>query len=257
MLRKNAIIIVTLILSMLVLTSCNLPEKQAIKPETPSVLNDMIVNTPTPAPSLCDNLYFPNSIGDTWDYSGNTSVTGAYTRTDTISNSSEQSFTVQSNVSGNTVAVDFSCSEAGLTAVNPIQQYMGAILTSLNAQVNINLVSNSGITLPKKISPGDSWQQIAEWDASAQDFSMNGRFVIEYTAVGFETVTVPSGTFDALRVDTTIRIEVSDFRILYGTFEITTWMAPNVGIVKNQGSSNVPNMNFTESMELSRFVPSP
>jgi hypothetical protein len=123
--------------------------------------------------------------------------------------------------------------------------------------VSLNLVSNSGISLPKEINPGDTWQQVVEWEGSAQGFSTNGRLVFDYTAAGYETVTVSSGTYDALRVNTTIQIEVSDFRILYGTYNITTWMAPNVGIIKSEGISDVPNVDFSDSLELVRFAESP
>jgi hypothetical protein len=138
--------------------------------------------------------------------------------------------------------VDYACTNAGLIALNPIQQYIGALLTSLNAQVNVNLLSNSGISLPAKIS---------------QDISTNGRLVFVYTAVGYENITVPFGTFDALRVDATIRIEIGGFRILTGTYETTTWMAPNVGIIKSVGTSHVPRVEFSDSMELTRFATSP
>ncbi|OGO66097.1 MAG: hypothetical protein A2030_10255 [Chloroflexi bacterium RBG_19FT_COMBO_50_10] len=257
MVKKFTFIVTAIVLSMLVLSSCNLPIKGAINSQTPASNINTIINTPTLVPSLCDNLYYPNSTGDTWEYKGNTSATGAYTRTDTISNSGAESFSVQSTTSGVSYTVDYSCTEAGLLVANPIQQYLGAILTSLNGQVNLNLTSNSGISLPAKISPGDSWQQIAEWEGSAQGYSANGKLVFDYTATGFETITAPSGTFDAMRVNTTIRIEISDFRILYGTYGITTWMAPNVGIIKSEGTSNVPNVDFADSLELTRFAPSP
>jgi hypothetical protein len=58
-------------------------------------------------------------------------------------------------------------------------------------------------------------------------------------------------------VNTTIQIEVSDFRILYGTYNITAWMAPNVGIIKSEGISDVPNVDFSDSLELVRFAESP
>jgi hypothetical protein len=278
MLRKSTLIVSTLILSMLFLSSCNLPSKQAIHTQTPtptSKSSTMIdtpahtttptsipitsTNAPTPTaiPSLCDNLYFPNASGDTWEYAGNNTAIGAYTRTDTLSNSNNDSFTVQSKLSDVTYMVDYACTDAGLIALNPIQQYMGALLTSLNAQVNVNLLSNSGISLPAKISPGDTWQQIAEFEASSQDISTNGRLVFIYTAVGYENITVPFGTFDALRVDATIRIEIGGFRILAGTYETTTWMAPNVGIIKSVGTSHVPRVEFSDSMELTRFATSP
>ena len=257
MFKKYSFIVTALILSVLVLSSCNLPSREVLNVQTPEAQVNTIVDIPTPIPSLCDNLYFPNQVGDTWEYAGNTSATGVFNRTDTVTNSGYQSFSVQSAVSEISYPVDYSCTEAGLVAVNPIQQYLGAILTSLNGQIELNLISNSGISLPKQVNPGDSWQQIIEWEGSAQGISTNGRLVLDYSAAGYETVTVPSGTYEALRVNTSIRIEISNFRIQYGTYEITSWMAPNVGMIKSQGTSNVPNVSFSDGLELTRFTPAP
>jgi hypothetical protein len=258
MFKKFTCIFSALILTSVLLSSCNLSNRQTIPTQTltPTSVIVEALSTPTPVPSLCDNLYFPNAIGDTWEYAGNNTAMGAYSRTDTISNSGEKSFSLQSSVSGATSMVDYSCTEAGLVSTNPIQQYVGPLLSALNAQVKINLVSNSGISLPAKINPGDSWQQIAQFDASSASYSTNGRLVFNYTAVGYENITVPSGSYNAMRVDTIIRIEISSFRILAGTYEMTTWMAPNVGIIKSQGTSHVSNVDFSDSLELTRFVSS-
>jgi hypothetical protein len=75
--------------------------------------------------------------------------------------------------------------------------------------------------------------------------------------VGYENITVPFGRFDALRVDATIRIEVSGFRILAGTYITSTWMVPKIGVIKSEGTSHVPGINFTDGMQLTNFTPSP
>jgi hypothetical protein len=257
MFRIKPFIVAISFASVLVLSSCNLPIREEINAQEPESAIHIIQNTPTPVPTLCTNLYFPNTPGDTWEYAGSTTATGAFTRVDSITNAGDQSFSVQSTLSGISYPVDYSCTESGLVAVNPIQQYLGAVLASLNGQVTLNLVSTSGISLPSQINPGDSWQQIVEWEGSAQGMSTNGRLVFDYTAAGYETITVPSGTYEALRVNTSIRIEISDFRINYGTYDITTWMAPNVGIIKSQGTSNLPNVEFSDSLELIRFTEVP
>jgi hypothetical protein len=255
--KKFLLIVAVLLPAALILSACNLPRNEMNSTPTFDKQTFQGNETPTPVPSLCDNLYFPNTFGDSWEYAGSTSATGDYSRTDTVTHSNADSFSVESNTSGMPYTVDYTCTAEGLVATNPIQQYLGAILASLNTQVSIHLISNSGISYPANINPGDSWQQTAEWEASAQGFSMNGRFVFDYTATGYETVTVSSGTFDALRVNSTIRIEVSDFRIQYGTYEMTTWMAPNVGIIKSEGRSNVPNVEFSDMLELVRYTVSP
>lgn len=255
--RKYTFIAVAIILSTLLFSSCNLPSKQSIPTQTPTAVTNTPITSPAPTTSLCDNLYLPNTVGDSWEYSGNNSAVGAYTRTDAITASSDKAFTVDSNISNVVYSVDYTCADAGLTAMNPIQQYLGAILSGSNAPMNVTLISASGISLPAKINPGDSWQQTADWEASAKDFSMNGRFVFDYTAVGYESITVPFGTVNALRVNAIIRIEVSGFRILAGTYTTTVWMAPNVGIVKSEGTSHIPGVEFTDNLELVDFISPP
>jgi len=198
-----------------------------------------------------DHLYHTDSWG-----TKNTAI-GEYSRTDTITRSSAEVFSVSTTLSNITYGVNYGCSSAGLTANDPIQQYVGALLSGPNAPVKVNLTSTSGITLPAKITPGDTWQQTADFEASSQDLNGSGRFVLKYTAVGYENVTVPFGTFNALRVDATIRIEVSPLRVLAGTYTTTSWMVPDIGIVKSEGISNVPGVDFSDAIQLTSFAPAP
>jgi hypothetical protein len=255
--QRKAVFIVAILLSMLVLSSCNLPSRQISPTPTPIATNiPLPTSSPTPA-SLCDNRYFPSKLSDTWEYSGNNTAIGAYNRTDTVTNSSAEAFSVSTTLANVTYGVNYGCSAAGLIATDPIQQYVGALLSGPNAPVDVKLTSSSGVTLPASITPGDTWQQTAGFEATSPDLNMNGRFVFNYAAVGFENVTIPLGTFNALRVDTTIRIEVSAFRVLAGTYTSTSWMVPEIGIIKSEGTSNVPNIDFSDTMQLTSFAPSP
>lgn len=256
MLKKTTLIVLAIIQVLFTLTSCNLPAgSKTSETGGPQTIVDIIA--PTPNTRLCENLYYPNTTGDTWEYAGSTSALGAYSRTDTITRSEAKSFMVESNSSGISYSVEYSCTEAGLLSTNPIQQYLGALLPILSGQVTLNLVSNSGLSLPSVIKPGDTWEQIAEWEGTAQGFSAKGRLVFNYTAIGHETVTISSGTYEALRVDTSILIEISNFHIRYGSYEISTWMAPNIGVIKSDGHSDIPNVDFSDSLELIRFTKSP
>lgn len=257
MLKKFISAITVLILSTLLLSACNLPERQV--PGNPtSVPPTVALPQPTPTPvSACANPYFPNSLGTTWTYSGSNSATGSYTRTDTVAQTTTDSFTVQTSVADIPYSVTYSCSSAGLTASDPVTQYAGALLSGPNAPVTVKLSSNTGITLPAAVKPGDTWQQAADFDATSPDLNISGRFVFNYTAVGFESVTVPYGTFDALRVDATINIQVSAFHISAGTYTTSTWMVPDIGIVKSQGASHVSGIDFSDGMQLTAFSSAP
>lgn len=246
-----------LIILSLALTACNLPQKQIKQTQTPTSANTELAGiTPTPI-SMCVNQFFPNQVGNTWIYNGSNSAIGNYTRSDTVSNAGIDAFTVTTTLKDNPYSVVYTCSSSGLTATNPIQQYVGAILSRPDSPVQVQLTSNSGTTLPAKISPGDTWQQIAEGNASSQDFSFDGRFVFNSNAVGFEEVTVPAGSYQALRVNTTIRIEVSGFHILAGTYQMTTWWVADIGLVKSEGTSHVSGVDFSDQLELTQYTFTP
>lgn len=255
MLKKPAVIIVILLLSVQLLSACNLPKRQVDQAPT-TVPPTAVIPQPTPTPlSNCANPYFPSTLGTTWTYSGSNSFSGSYTRTDTVSQSGSSSFNVDTSVSTIAYSVTYSCTPAGLTASDPVTQYAGALLSSPSSQVTVNLTSNSGLTLPANVKPGDTWQQSADFEASSPNLNINGRFIFNYTAVGMESVTVPAGTYDALRVDATIDILVSAFHVSAGTYTTSTWLAPDVGIVKSQGASHVSGMEFSDGMQLTGFTP--
>ncbi|HEX9089995.1 MAG TPA: hypothetical protein VF831_00820 [Anaerolineales bacterium] len=252
---KLLLSVILFVLSSILLTACNLPSRQTTQATTPPQ-EITTARTPTPTPP-CESQFFPNSTGDTWEYSGTNSAIGSYSRTDTITASSRDGFTLQTKLGGVTYSVNYSCTTAGLVVSDPVQQYIGAILQSPDTPVTVKLGAVSGTTLPSKINPGDTWQQSADFDASSQDLNLSGRLVFDYSAVGYENVTVPFGTFNTMRVDSTIRVEISGLHILAGTFNTSSWMAPGVGVIKTEGTSHVSGVDFTDSMQLTRFTSMP
>ena len=255
--RKSINVGILFAISTLLLTSCNLPLREAFQLQTPTLTanNDIILSTPTPPPDYCENVYQPSTDGDSWIYAGNNTSTGNYTRKNTISRSHETSFTIKSDVEGIISTYDYSCTDSGLVAVNPIQQYLGTLLAIPGNQVEVKLNSASGITLPMAINPGDSWRQEAVWEATAQDISTSGRSVLDYTAIGYEKISVPFGTFDALRVNATISLEVSPLRISAGSYTTTSWLVPGIGLVKSEGTSHIRGVSFSDHTELTGFTP--
>jgi len=252
---RSLLVVVFLIFTSVLLAACNLPSRQTSPSQTPAA---PITAPGTSSPiHLCDSQFFPNAKGDNWEYSGTNTAIGDYTRTDSITSSSDEGFTMETKVSSLTYSVNYTCTAEGLVAEDPVQQYAGAILSSPDKPVNIKLGTVSGITLPQKINPGDTWQQSAEFEVSSQEMNLNGRLVFDYTAVGYENVTAASESYNALRVDATIRIQVTGLRIQAGTYTTSIWMAPGVGIVKSQGTSHVPGVDFSDSLELTSFSPSP
>jgi len=256
---KKALSVLVFIISSLLLSACRASVAQPTQPPTSQAPNAATTDavTPTTASSVCANPYFPNNTGVTWEYDGNNSIVGAYKRTDTITDSRSDGFTQETTQNDATYSVEYACTDAGLSSMDPIQQYITAIIGSTNGTVGVQLLSNSGITLPAKFNLGDSWQQTVDWEATAPNLNTRGRLVFEYQAMGNENITVPYGTFDAMRIDTTIKIEVGGIGFPVGTYSISSWLVPGVGLVKSEGTSHLPRVEYTDSMELTGFVSPP
>jgi hypothetical protein len=255
MIKRFPTFIIIFLCSVAGLSGCNLPERQAAQTHIQPGAS-LVEITPTPS-AQCSNPYFPIAVGDLWEYSGNNSLVGAYTRTDNVTSAQTTSFTLATSVGSVSYSVIFDCSSTGLTAENPIQQYAGALLSSPDAPVRVKMTSNSGTSLPAMIIPGDTWQQTADWQATSPRLNINGRFVFDYSAAGYENVTVPAGQFNTLRVDAIIHVEVTSLHVPVGTFTTTSWWAAEVGLVKSEGISHVTGVDFTDSMQLTKFTLSP
>jgi hypothetical protein len=251
--KKTFIAITILVSFALILPGCNLPQRAAVQTPT-SLVAALPQSSPTPTP-VCANTYFPNAIYNQWEYSGTNSLVGEYTRIDTISSSNDTTFTQESVLGSASYSVSYDCSTTGLTSQDPIQQYAGALLNSPDAPVNVKLFANSGISLPSNITPGETWHQVVDFEATSPQLNVNGRFIFDYTAVRLESVTVQAGTFDALRVDGTIRIQITSLHVPAGTYTLTSWWVPGVGLVKSEGVSQVPGIDFNDSLQLVSFTP--
>ncbi len=190
----------------------------------------------SPAPSACDNDVFPVKTGATWTYSGQFNKE-AYTRVVTVSNLSVDSFAARTQItdaSGNTL-VDttdtWQCTTAGL--IEPAGP-LGATLQSAAGSTGIKVLSASGVTIPTQIKAGDKWGQVTQLEMSTGGTPTQTTLTYEFTAFGAEQVTVPAGTFNAMKVQvrasTQAMISGQSVAVTVSGFE---WFAPGVGHVKS------------------------
>lgn len=71
--------------------------------------------------------------------------------------------------------------------------------------------------------------------------------------MGLEVVTVPVGTFDAMRIDVMIQVEVDTPARMTWTYSNSIWLVPEIGLVKSEGSNDLRGVEFTDTMELKSF----
>jgi hypothetical protein len=255
-----------LFLSMVVilaLSSCNLPTSPQSPPvpsPTSTQTGGIIAVTDTVPPSqttqggdsseLCDNDYFPSDDDTTWTYSGDNSKTGDYTRSDQVTDSTDYGFTITTKLTKITYATEFTCTEAGLINLMPAMGQLSALFSGPDGTVTVTPTMNSGITIPREFKPGDTWNQYFAWNASSSIGNENGSFNYHYTAIGPEVVTVPFGTFDAMRIDASIDVEIGTFQKSTSTYTASFWLVQDIGLVKSEGSMEGPGLQFSDTIEL-------
>ncbi|MFN2149907.1 MAG: hypothetical protein ACK2T2_16095 [Anaerolineales bacterium] len=222
--------------------------------------DEVLAPTSVPASThLCDHPYFPAVEGASWTYASAGSAVGPYTFTDTATNLREDGFTLQGDFDGLVRIQEWSCSEAGLALLD--YSGMGAAqVMAEGLQVQFETTGMTGVTLPADLAPGDEWSQRFEVAgsvtlASGLEASAQGSASASNRAVGFETVSVPAGTFNALRIERTIELDLtlqfgeSGTPILINSQEVI-WLAEGVGWIKDSITGTIESSPVEETIEL-------
>ena len=210
---------------------------------------------------LCANEYYPVSNGASWSYQGTSSETEDYVFSNTITAVRDDGFTVTVEFDEVTLVQEWSCTSDGILALDMGGGAAGTLTTD-----NVNLImdtqNSSGITYPKEITPGKTWQHGLEFtgtmDLNGETFEVSGNTIYSYSAVGTESVSVPAGVFDAMRLDivTTINMNMN-----MGGSEVpvtvtstgSSWLVKDVGWVKSVSSSDIAGFSTTETIELTAY----
>jgi len=214
---------------------------------TPAPTDTTVPTETSIATSPCANPYFPVVEGATWTYLA-TGTGEDSTWTATVSEVSETGFTLSTQFDELATTQQWACTPEGLAAL----QYGGgpeAVITASSLLGVFETSDASGVSIPAQIQVGDAWQQ---------SFSMHGQMVIRegvtadangtisqsFVATGLETVAVPAGSFEAMKVDTNI---VFDLQLSMGGISLpmnfdavsTNWWAPGIGWVKSDAAADL------------------
>ena len=210
-------------------------------------------STPTVFATLCDHPYYPVSQTAQWEYNL-TAASAQSTYTKTITNLTTNSFTERRVFNDVTTENTWTCTSDGLTA---------AQFTNLNihgqTQFKFDTVRSTGINFP----PAEQWIIGKTWtnnyDVQGQlvtngvTMSGTGRVDIQNSIVSQEQITVPAGTYTALRLDSVITIRLTPsgfgFPVTLTPYQ-TSWYARDVGLVKSSLSLNGP----AASIELASYT---
>jgi hypothetical protein len=199
---------------------------------------------PAVAQTACDHPYFPLRTGSSWTYStpqGN--MTWSVGSAGGTNDSAEA--TMEISMPEVSMTVHWNCSSAGIVSYD---------FGSLNAPgygnvVNMEVVDSSGAFVPAAdlLMPGYSWPDnynvVMHFSQEGVALDWTTTVSQTWTAVGIESVTVPAGTFEALRVDGDESAHMTGFgQDVSVTVSATYWYAKGVGVVRytttSEGSSS-------------------
>ncbi len=217
------------------------------------------VATVTRAPDVsttCNHPYFPIKANAKWQY--RTQVTGIAPSTYTVTflNITANAFTEHREFStGLTTDVRWNCSAEGLAST----QF--ANLTTPSSQFKFEYVKSNGVMIP----PANRWVAGTSWNFSYEvkgqmisrgaPVNAQGTIEIGNRIVGPESVTVPAGKYNAVKVDQTfkMKLNVTVSGVAVPTeisFNGNSWFVQNVGMVKSTSTDPV-----VSTVELISFTP--
>ena len=187
----------------------------------------------------CDNPYLPIVQGATWNYNMTGGVADTFVHS--IVSIEADSFTEQ-DVFGTGITRQgyWKCEDGALIMLDPSSDSTGTV-TSDKVTANFSTTSASGITLPATLNPDDEWEQAITLegteDIGGNQIPAKNEFSNSCKAIGAESVTVPAGTFDAMRVDcqTTMNITITMANTPVTTaltFSTSSWFVESIGLVK-------------------------
>jgi hypothetical protein len=255
--------VLLVILSLAACSSPSVPPQELQPTETVKTTSTESTATASPlaAQGLCANPYYPVRQGATWTYKSTGGPAGEYSFTDTITSVREEGFTLSTQIRDLTRGQEWTCKPEGLVALQ-LGGAPAAMLNSQNIQLNLDVTNSSGVTFPSQMNAGDQWQQSADVQGKAsvanEEADATGNAQMNFAAVGNESVTVPAGTFEALKVNVDVALNINaayEGINLPVTFsgKYTYWFVQGVGWVKASGTGNVLGSSFSETTELQSY----
>lgn len=269
MLSKSMFRLISWLLVLIFILSCSFgaaaptatPTQQPSSTEAPTVAPTVATEAPTSSSdtsSQCENQYYPVREGATWSYTSTGGPTGAYSYTDSITAVRADGFTLTTQFKNLTRTQEWACKPEGLVAL----QLGGAALATENLKLQLDTQIATGVTFPAKINANAEWDYALDFtgkmDVAGTSGDASGNDKVHFKALGVESVTVPAGTFDAMKiqVDTTLNVTVKINGLtvpVVFTSSYTYWYAPKAGEVRASGTGSIATQSFSETIELQSY----
>ncbi len=204
--------------------------------------------------TACDHPFFPLRSGSSWSYS-TTEGTSTWSVGSASGTADSAQATMAISIPEVAMTTHWDCTSEGIISYD-----FGNITVAEMGQIaTMDVTESSGVFLPAAslLAPGYSWSDnyslVMQITAEGVSVDMTMTAAETWTAAGMETVSVPAGTFEALRVDGTENITMSGFMGMEGVdtvVDATFWFAEGVGIVRYTSASS----GYTSVGELTSYT---
>ncbi|GAB4420120.1 MAG: hypothetical protein Kow002_08290 [Anaerolineales bacterium] len=264
--QKGPAIALTII--MLTMFGCNLLTQQGTETQAPEAGGAPFETVQTepaqaenPDQGLCANPYYPVRPGATWTYTGTGSLASDYSFTDTITDVRTDGFTLTSQFDELTRTQEWACTPEGLASLT----FGGGPAAGINVnemQFDLTTSNVQGIILPQTINAGDQWSYSLDFegtmDVTGASANATGTAHYDFTALGEESLTVPAGTFNAMKIKAVLTLNI---KVSYAGTETpvsltsTTdiWFVPGVGWVKAISTGQFMGQQTDDTIELQSY----
>jgi hypothetical protein len=212
---------------------------------------------------LCGNPLYPVRQGASWAYINSGGPNGTFAYGDTISEVRADGFTLTSQFNDLTRTQEWACEAGGLKALE-LGGGTTASVTTQGITAEFTTSDITGFSLPKDLFSGMQWHYGLTIEGiipmpTGEQAQSNGTYLVTSQEMGRETVTVPAGTFEAVKIQTSSTVDIlvpfgnEQVPIKYsGTSMI--WYAPGVGYIKSVENWDFGSAPFTSTTELQAYV---
>ena len=178
----------------------------------------------------CNNQYYPIVNGATWTYQTTVQSNTPTVATHAMSVVDDGSFTVTVQHADSVFTMDGTCGDDGVILMDV--PGVSATYSGEGSGSTLSTTNDDGVTVPDDIQVSDDWSQtISVVGSSDGEVTLSATIETTYKALGYEIVTVPAGTFNALKVEQNGSMTITGAPALETHGFI--WYAAGVGMVKS------------------------
>jgi len=189
-------------------------------PVTESAPTGIQLGQTVAAPAECRNSWYPVKNDAWWMYTLSDGSKPSYT----MFASGDNTFTVITQNVNSTFTLKGQCTEAGIILLDA--SVVSPIYSEGNGNSTLTAQNVEGVTLPNNVQAGETWSQTINLLST----NLTATFTTSSKAVGYETITVPAGTFYALKIEQNGALNMAG---QVSNTHAFVWYAQDVGIVKS------------------------